>query len=431
MTDASAAAERIVTRCRELARITDIPGQTTRTFLSPATHSAHTLVGGWMRAAGLKVWTDAIGNLRCANEAASDAPRLVIGSHLDTVINAGAFDGPLGVVMGIELAATIAGKASLPFALEVIGFSEEEGVRFAKPFLGSLAVVGELDDAQLQLIDQDGISVALAVRKFGIDKERLEDAVLAPSTFGYLEFHIEQGPVLEADSESLAVVDAIAGQTRMQLSFRGRANHAGTTPMGSLRRDAVAAAAEWIGEVERYANGCAGLVATVGKVEVPGGAANVIAGEFLATLDVRHAKDAVRSAAVKHMMQSAERTASVRGALVESRTMLEQPAVSMDPVLSDVVVLACERAAGTEPRRITSGAGHDAMIVARRVPTTMVFLRSPGGLSHHPDESVLMGDVDAAYRTGLEFLQTLRDDRAMLDRLVQNAMHYKREARHA
>ena len=303
MSQASAAAERIVARCRELAQVTDVPGQTTRTFLSPATHAAHALVGGWMRAAGLRVWTDAIGNLRGVS-GGDDAPRLVIGSHLDTVIDAGAFDGPLGVVLAIELAAAIGAESALPYALEVIGFSEEEGVRFAKPFLGSLAVIGELDDAQLQLADKDGISVARAVHEFGVDKERFEYATLASSTFGYLEFHIEQGPVLEAEGESLAVVDAVAGQTRMQVSFHGHANHAGTTPMGSLRRDALATAAEWIGEVERYANESEALVATVGRIEVPGGVANVIAGECVATLDVRHAQDEVRTAAVKHLAPS-------------------------------------------------------------------------------------------------------------------------------
>jgi allantoate deiminase len=267
------------------------------------------------------------------------------------------------------------------------------------------------------------------VQEFGVEENSAKDAVRVASTFGYLEFHIEQGPVLEAEGLSLAIVDAIAGQARMQVRFRGHANHAGTTPMGRLRKDAVAAAAEWISEVERYANGCAGLVATVGKVEVRGGAGNVIAGECVATLDVRHAKDEVRGAAVTHMVKAAEHSASTRGLSVECRTMLDQPAVAMDAVLTDAVANACKRAGGAEARRITSGAGHDAMIVARRVPAAMVFLRSPGGLSHHPEESVLVGDVEAAYAAGLEFLRTLRDDRAMLDRLVGSALQYKREVR--
>jgi allantoate deiminase len=217
----------------------------------------------------------------------------------------------------------------------------------------------------------------------------------------------------------------------MHLTFKGQANHAGTTPMGRLRRDAVAAAAEWIAEVERYANACAGLVATVGKVEVPGGAGNVIAGECVATLDVRHAVDEVRTTAVHDILQAAERAGALRGVLVEHRTTLEQDAVAMDMALTAAVADACSRATGGEARRMTSGAGHDAMILARRVPAAMVFLRSPGGLSHHPDEAVLVSDVEAAYSAGLEFLRTLRDDGAMFNQLVARASQYAREVRHA
>ena len=175
----------------------------------------------------------------------------------------------------------------------------------------------------------------------------------------------------------------------------------------------------------------AGLVATVGMLEVPGGAGNVIAGECVASLDVRHAKDEVRAAAVRHMEQAAERAASARGVAIACRTRLEQAAVAMDPTLTDALARACQGGGDAAVRRMTSGAGHDAMIVARRVPSAMVFLRTPGGLSHHPDESVLVSDVEAAYRAGLEFLRTLRDDRAMLDRLLKNAVRYDREARHA
>jgi len=425
----SAAAERIVTRCRELARVSDVPGQTTRTFLSPSTREAHALVGGWMREAGLRVWTDAIGNLRGV-VGAEYAPRLVIGSHLDTVINAGAFDGPLGVVMGIELGEAIGREGALPFSVEVIGFSEEEGVRFGKPFLGSLATIGELNGDLLRSTDADGVSVEQAVRRFGVDAPKLDEAILAPNVLGYVEFHIEQGPVLEAEGLPLGVVDAIVGQTRMQLRFLGHANHAGTTPMGHLRRDALAAAAEWIVEVERYAAGCRGLVATVGRVEVPGGAGNVIAGECLATLDVRHAADEVRAQAVGRIADAAERAARARGVGVETRTTLDQPAVWMDSTLTRLIETACGRT-GAQVRRMSSGAGHDAMIVARRVPAGMIFVRSPGGVSHHPEESVLVSDVEAAYAAGLEFLRTLRDDCAMLEDLVGNALRYAGEVRHA
>ena len=358
----------------------------------------------------------------------------LIGSHLDTVTNAGAFDGVLGVVLGLavveELLANSAGKG-LPFAIEVIGFSEEEGVRFAKPFIGSLALIGELDGATLARTDRNGVSVEQAIRDFGLNPAELPAAVLDDSTFGYLEFHIEQGPVLESEGLPLGVVDAVAGQTRMQLTFTGQANHAGTTPMGTLRHDALAAAAQWIVEVERYAGHCAGLVATAGKLDQAGAAANVVPGEVTVSLDVRHALDAVRQTAVRHYLDAAQVAGKARGVTVCHATSLEQQAVPMDPVLTTILAGAAASIVGTSARTITSGAGHDAMIVARRVPTAMLFLRSPGGLSHHPDEAVLPEDVAAALATGVEFLRGLRDDRAMLERITAPMQRRKGEDLHA
>jgi len=432
-------AQQIVARCHELALCTEVPGETTRTFLAPSVHRVHALVGGWMRAAGMHVHVDAAGNLRGVLPAADpNAPRLLIGSHLDTVVHAGPFDGILGVVLGVAVVEQLVedSRASLPakplpFEVEVVGFSEEEGVRFAKPFLGSLALIGELDAATLARTDRSGVSVADAIRNFGLDPAGLPAAVIDDSTFGYIEFHIEQGPVLESEACSLGVVDAIAGQTRMEFIFTGQANHAGTTPMGALRHDALAAAAEWIVEVERYANGCAGLVATVAKVESSSGAGNVIAGRFTATLDVRHALDEIRGAAVQHYIECADVAAAARGVTVAHTTSIDQPAVPMGSALSALLSAAAARAAGVEPRSITSGAGHDAMIVARRVPAAILFLRSPGGLSHHPDESVLPEDVAAALAAGVEFLRTLRDDRAMLEQLAARTLRRKREDIHA
>ncbi len=422
---------RCIARCRELAGCTDVAGETTRTFLSPAMHRAHALLSKWMSAAGMTVRVDAAGNLRGLFGAA-DAPRLLIGSHLDTIANAGAFDGVLGVVLGVALVEEmVAAGMALPFAIEVIGFSEEEGVRFAKPFLGSLALVGELDAATLARTDRDGVSVEAAIRDFGLDPTELAAAMAGESSFAYLEFHIEQGPVLESEGRALGVVDAIAGQTRMTLDFTGQANHAGTTPMGHLRRDALAAAAQWVVEVERYANASEGLVATVGKVETGTGAGNVIAGEFIATLDVRHARDEVRKVAVAHYLEYAETAGAARGVSVSATTQLDQPAVPMDAALTELLGEAELRATGEAGRQMTSGAGHDAMIVARRLPSAMLFLRSPGGLSHHPDESVLPGDVEAAIETGVEFLVRLRDDGATLARLAANASEHVKKVRHA
>ena len=418
----SSQADRIIARCRELALCSEVEGQTTRTFLAPSMHRVHALLTGWMQAAGMQVRVDAIGNLRGLLPAAdANAPRLLIGSHLDTVANAGAFDGILGVVLGVSLAEEIAAEArasagkGMPFAVEVIGFSEEEGVRFAKPFLGSLALLGELDAATLSLTDRNGTTVADAIRQFGLDPAALPAAVIDPSTFAYLEFHIEQGPVLESEGLALGVVDAIAGQTRMTFTFTGHANHAGTTPMGPLRHDALAAAAEWIVEVERYAAAIPGLVATVGKLEIASAASNVIAGELVATLDVRHAEDPARKTAVQHFLDAASAAGAARGVAVAHAVSLDQAAAPMDPALTALLAEAASRTTHSQPRILTSGAGHDAMIVARRVPAAMLFLRSPGGLSHHPDETVLPADVAAALDAGVEFLRILRDDKAMLD----------------
>jgi allantoate deiminase len=421
-----ARAHRVIARCLELARCTEVPGETTRTFLAPSMHRVHALIGAWARAAGMSSYIDPAGNLRAILPAATpNAPRLLIGSHLDTVANAGPFDGILGVVLAIALIEAIAEESrtasspsTLPFTIEIIGFSEEEGVRFSKPFLGSLALIGQLDPAILALTDRNGVTVAEAIHAFGLDPAELPSALVDPTAFGYVEFHIEQGPVLESEDTPLAVVDAIAGQTRMTLVFTGQANHAGTTPMGPLRRDALAAAAEWIVELERYANATPGLVATVGKTESSSGAGNVIAGRFTATLDVRHPSDPVRHTAVEHFLAVAQSSAKSRGCTVAHTTSIDQPAVPMGSQLSALLAAAVARTTGRQPRFMTSGAGHDAMIVARRVPAAILFLRSPGGLSHHPEESVAPADVAAALAAGLEFLRTLRDDRATLQRIA-------------
>ena len=402
-------ARRVIERCRELARITDVPGETTRPFLSPATREAHRLLTTWFEAADLSVRTDAIGNLRAALPGPlSHSPRLLIASHIDTVPNAGAFDGPLGVILGLALIEQLRATAStLPYAIELIAFSEEEGVRFAKPFLGSLALIGQLEPEALHLSDTAGTTIEQAIRNFGLDPAQISSSAVEPATAAYLEFHIEQGPVLEHEDRPVGVVEAIAGQTRLALTFSGHANHAGTTPMGPLRRDALAAAAPWIAEVERFALNTPGLVATVGKLETPAGAGNVIPGTVTATLDVRHSEDRVRHAAVKHLLAFAAQIGSSRTITVTNSTTLDQPAVPMDSRLTALLCDAVLRTTGSPARRMPSGAGHDAMIVARRLPSAMLFLRSPGGLSHHPDESVLPADVAAALTAGMHFLQTL------------------------
>ncbi len=398
-------AERIVSRCREIAVFTEVPGETTRTFLAPSMHGVHALLRAWMEAAGMTVKIDAIGNLRAvfpASSSAEDLPRLIVGSHLDTVPNAGAFDGVLGVVLGIAVVEELR-DTPLAMAIEIVGFSEEEGVRFAKPFLGSLAFIGEFGPETLECADADGISIAQAVRDFGIDDAEICKARVSEEAVAYLEVHIEQGPVLDSEGRSLGVVRAIVGQTRMQFHFIGQSNHAGTTPM-HLRRDAMAAAAAWITAVETYAQATPGLVATVGKVAAMPGAGNVIAGEVVASLDVRHDEDSVREAAVSEMVDLAMRYGDARGVKVFTRSILQQKMVATDPALTRLLGDAAANA-GIEAKQMVSGAGHDVMIVARKLPAALLFVRSPGGLSHHPDESVLTQDIAAALATSIEFVR--------------------------
>ena len=355
-----------------------------------------------MESLGMSVSVDSVGNLRGYYQGIGpDCPRLLIGSHLDTVPNAGAFDGILGVVLGIALVESLGGRR-LPFAIEIAGFSEEEGVRFGVPFIGSRALVGTVDAALLEKKDAHGVTVAQAIRDFGLDPSRTPEAVVHGTIRGYIEFHIEQGPVLDELNLPLGIVEGIAGQTQARVSFRGRANHAGTTPM-HLRRDPVAAAAEWILAVEQGSRATPGLVATVGKVEALPGASNVIAGEVRASLDVRHADDAQRIAAVDRILSAARDIAQRRGLKFECFSRQEQGTVGCDADLILAMQKAVE-AAGFPVHRMISGAGHDAMILAQKMPVAMLFLRSPGGISHHPDERVLSEDVAAAVQAGLRFL---------------------------
>jgi len=401
-------ANKAIQYCRDLACFSEKPGRTMRTFLSSPMHDVHRMLGSWMRQVGMEVSVDAAGNLRAVRHGGS-ARRLVIASHLDTVPNAGAFDGILGVVLGVALVEALGETYSGP-TLEVIGFSEEEGVRFGIPFIGSRAVAGTLDDTILTP------PILEAIRAFGLDPTSLPHAKLSAETTAYLEFHIEQGPILESLEIPLGIVDGIAGQSRLNLTFRGEANHAGTTPM-ILRRDALAAASEWICHVEQSAANKPGLVATVGAIAVEPNATNVIPGLVRVSLDVRHSSDEIRHSAVADLLAAAQKICATRDArTLASRVetplytcgpaceqYLDQPAVALNPNLVETLSRAV-LSAGYPVHRMPSGAGHDAMILAPHVPAAMLFLRSPGGISHHPDESVITADVEAAIDVGLRFI---------------------------
>ena len=398
----------VIRRCRVLAEYSEERRFTTRPFLSPPMKLVHRDLTAWMNDAGMAVHIDAAGNIRGAYPAGTvDAPRLFIGSHLDTVPRAGAFDGVLGVVLGVALVDALNGER-LPFAIEVVGFSDEEGVRFGVPFIGSRAFAGTVDDTLLGTGDAGGTSVADAIRNYGLDPAAIGAAAVQGRTLGYLEFHIEQGPVLEGLGMPVGVVDSIVGQTRVDATFTGLSGHAGTTPM-RVRRDALAGAAEWIAAVEQEALATPGLVATVGHIQAAPGAVNVIAGICAATLDTRHADDEVRAAAVARFMRLAQEIAGRRGLDVAWVPRLDQPAVALDPSLAALLDRAVRRA-GVPVHHLSSGAGHDAMIVAARMPAAMLFLRSPGGISHHPDESVLEDDVAVALETGRNLLHELARD---------------------
>ena len=399
----------IVRCCRDLAKCSETADGTMRTFLSKPMREVHTYLAKRMSRAGMTVRVDAVGNIRGVYPPAPGAStaasgRLLIGSHLDSVPNAGAFDGVLGVVLAVAIVEALQGRR-FAFGIEVVGFSDEEGVRFGEPFLGSRALTGTFDSSILDRRDDAGRSVRDAIRDFGLDPNSIPGAQATDDALGYLEFHIEQGPILDDLNLPLAIVDVISGQSRADVAFVGMAGHAGTTPM-KRRKDALAGAAAWIVEVEREAISTPGLVATVGRIEVAPGAGNVIPERCRLSLDIRHPADLMRKAAVERLAKIAGHIASGRGLEAIWEPRLDQGSVAMDSAMTAMLERSIAHA-GFQSHRMASGAGHDAMILADRMPAGMVFLRSPDGISHHPAETVREDDVEAALETGLRFLDEL------------------------
>lgn len=404
------AEEDLCRRLSELARITEEPGKLTRTFLSPAMRRANAQVGKWMRETGLAVREDAVGNVIGRWEsAARGAKTLVLGSHLDTVRDAGRFDGALGVLLAIAAVNELRKrKVELPFTIEVVGFAEEEGVRFSSAYLGSKGYTGRLSTADLELRDADGVSVRQAIERAASGRgERLalRLAHRGRDLLGYLEVHIEQGPVLEREKLAVGVVSGIAGQTRGRITFRGQAGHAGTTPM-AMRRDALAGAAEFIRFVESTARLRAPLVATVGTIAVAPGAPNVIAGEAVLSLDVRHPRDQPRRAALAHLLGEANALARRRGLNVSWTRTQENGAVECSPTLTGLLAESVEQ---VQRRKIelVSGAGHDAVVMSAVTDVAMLFVRCRAGLSHHPDEYASPKDIGVALDVVVDFIARL------------------------
>jgi allantoate deiminase len=393
-TTGTALGERIVAHIDRLASISESGADLTRIFLSPEHKQAAALIRSWMEEAGMAAHMDAIGNVAGRYEGdRPELPALLLGSHYDTVRNAGRWDGPLGVITAIACVADLHRRGKrLPFAIEVIGFADEEGVRFNSTLLGSRAVAGTFDEAVLSSRDRDGVSMREAMQQFGLDPQHIGAAARAPSgLLGYLELHIEQGPVLEAEGLPVGVVTAISGATRLLVTLEGRAGHAGTVPM-AMRRDALAGAAECIVAIESQCRNDIGLFGTVGVIRAEPGAGNVIPGRSTFTVDMRSAADEHRRQAVALAIRTIEGIAKVRGLIAQIDVTHEQGTTPCADWLQAQVSAAIARQ-GHRTLSLPSGAGHDGMAIAGVTDIGMVFVRCRGGVSHHPDEHVTLEDV--------------------------------------
>jgi allantoate deiminase len=396
---------RIMARCDALARHSELAGGLTRVFLSPQGRAAGDEVLGWMREAGMHASLDAIGNAVGRYEGTRPGlPCLMLGSHLDTVRDAGRYDGMLGVISAIECVAALHQQSRrLPFAIEVVGFGDEEGVRFGTTLLGSRAVAGVLDPSVLSIADSNGISMEKALREFGLEPAAISGvARRSGDVLAYAELHIEQGPVLESEGLALGVVTAINGFSRVRVTLAGMAGHAGTVPM-HLRRDALAGAAECVLAVERIAKGHPEIVGTVGRLEARPGAINVIPGEVMFTVDFRSSRDALREGAVAETLAAVSKVAAQRG--LQSRV---EPLQSLGVTECSAGLMAqmdrAVAAQGLPVRRLPSGAGHDGMAMKAITDIAMLFVRCRHGVSHNPAEAISAADAGVAARALLHFI---------------------------
>jgi allantoate deiminase len=405
--DAAGAARRMMARLDEFAAFTDEPGQLSRLYLSPSYRAACEQFAAWAEAAGMSARIDAVGNVRARYKGKTKyAPALMIGSHIDTVRDAGRFDGNLGALAALAVVEQLhAGGIRLDHAIEVVAFGDEEGVRFSSAMTGSRALAGVLSASAMQSRDRDGITLGEALTAFGGDVERAYTAK-ARDVAAFVELHIEQGPVLEAKGLALGVVGAINGASRMLVTVTGLAGHAGCVPM-DLRRDAVAAAAEMILAVEARAQKEPDLVATVGRLEVEPGAVNVIPGLARFSLDVRAPRDEWRRRAVSDIHAAATAVAGRRNVDSVFLPVHEAPAYVCDAG----VVAGFDRALeslGLPVFHLPSGAGHDTMVMGGLVPSGMLFVRCKGGVSHNPAESITRQDAEIALRALTRFAMDFR-----------------------
>ncbi|PWC12562.1 allantoate amidohydrolase [Brenneria corticis] len=409
---ALAAAGQVMARCDALAEISETAGQLTRVYLSPEHLRANALVGEWMREAGMRVWQDSVGNICGRYEGRRpDAPALLLGSHLDTVRNAGRYDGMLGVLTAIETVRALHRRAiRLPVALEIVGFGDEEGTRFGITLLGSRGLTGTWPADWLSRQDAQGITVEQALQNAGLDAQAIALAARpAGDIAAYLELHIEQGPCLEQQDLALGVVTAINGARRLNCAFHGVAGHAGTVPM-TQRQDALAAAAHWMVRAERLTRESDPyLVATFGTLQCLPGAANVIPGEVRLTLDIRGPDDAALDALLQKLLALGDEIGGARGCRFGAEEYYRIAATRCDAALQQRLSRAVTQVQGRAPL-LPSGAGHDAIAIAERWPVAMLFVRCREGISHHPDESVSTADVAQALRALEAVILGYRDE---------------------
>ena len=407
--------DEIVSRINQLGAISETPENLARVFLSPEHRIAADLLMSWMRDAGMAAHLDAIGNVCGRYEGDHPGlPCLMLGSHYDTVRDAGKWDGPLGVITAIACVADLYRRGvRLPFAIEVVGFADEEGVRFASTLLGSRAVAGTFVESVLNARDADGLTMREAMVQFGLDPEHVGAAARARRELhAYVELHIEQGPVLEQQNLPVGVVTAISGATRLAANLTGMAGHAGTVPM-ALRRDALAGAAECIGTIEQFCRTDAdGLVGTVGYIQARPGATNVIPGEVSFTIDMRAPTDMHRKRAVADVVRQIEAIAKRRHLALQLDVTHENRTAPCAPWLKDQIAQAIA-AEGASVFELPSGAGHDGMAMIDIADVGMIFVRCRDGISHHPDEHVELADADAGARVLLRVIENFRPrDRA-------------------
>jgi allantoate deiminase len=407
----NASGRSVMERCDMLGSYSEEPDCLTRPFASQSMRQANEAVAAWMQAAGMTVQQDKVGNLIGRYEASqAGAKTLLLGSHLDSVRDAGKYDGPLGVMVALACVERLhARREHLPFAIEVLAFADEEGLRYHSAYIGSKVATGTFDPEALHLTDAEGISMAEAIRAFGGDPD--PEALQTPrwhrdELLAYCEVHIEQGPVLEARNLPVGVVSAIAGQNRISVRFVGEAGHAGTVPM-SLRRDALCAAAEFVLAVEAMAHGLPGLVATVGQVSVQPGASNVIPGQVTLSVDVRHQDDAVREQACRQLEERTREIGVVRHVSFNWQILQGHRTMPCATHLVGLLAQAIEEM-GYPLLSLPSGAGHDAVTLSELTDVAMLFVRCRGGISHNPAESVTMEDVEIAIQVLERFLLLLR-----------------------